>query len=166
MTTKTTTKTVNINGITVKVTVERGTWVEEIMWDGYNTGRTQTHLVDRTLITVSRDGTELTSDSSINPLPARHSQLEAAKKAGCVAMIGSSFIKPETANIIRQALAECTAENPKTPEMITLENEAAEREEAERKAYAMRMQEQRELEAMPGYCKKCHSFCYGDCQSN
>lgn len=126
MTTQTATRTIEISsGKTIKVTIERGTWEEEIRLDGTLCG-TKTHAVDRTEIALYAGSKRLAYGSALEPLPTRHSKLADAIKAGCVGIVGRElFVKPETADAIRSALEELDAENPKTAEQIAIEIQRA-----------------------------------------
>lgn len=125
MATTTKTKTININGKTVKVMLERGTWIEDIHLDGMLCG-TKMHTIDRTEIALYDGSERLAYGSTLKPLPERHPKLAEAKRAGCVGIVGHEwFVKSETADTIRIALAELEAENPKTPEQVELERDKA-----------------------------------------
>lgn len=132
MATVTKTKTISINGKTIKVTLERGTWVEDIHLDGWLCG-TKTHAVDRTEIALYDGSERLAYGASLNPLPKRHPKLSDAIKAGCVGIVGYEwFVKSETAAAITAALAELDADNPKTDEQSSIEmQEAAAKAKAE-----------------------------------
>ena len=164
MTTKTATRIISANnGKTIKVTLERGVWDEEIRLDGMLCG-TKPHLVNRTEITLYDGSKKLATSESLDPLPKRHNQLAQAIKAGCVAVIGRDcFVKQGSADAIRAALAELEVENPKTPEMIAMEQADAERERIGNENMARMAAEQREREAHIGWCKRCQDYTYGDC---
>lgn len=128
-----TTRTIETSGKTIKVTLERGTWEEEIRLDGMLCG-TETHAVDRTEIALYDGSKKLAYGSSLDALPTQHSKLNQAIEAGCVGIVGNEwFVKSKTAETIRTALAALEAENPKTIEQIAIENQET---EAKAKAYA------------------------------
>jgi hypothetical protein len=163
MTTTKATRTIEISGKTVKVTLERGTWEEEIRLDGTLCG-TKTHLVDRTEIALYQDGKMLTHGAQINPMPKQHKYLAQAIKSGSVGIIGGDwFVKADTAAQIEAAIAELEAENPKTEEMIAMEAESAERKATAERNLARMEAEERERQQNPGWCKRCGDYTYGDC---
>ncbi len=163
MTTKTTTRTIAFGQNTIKISLERGTWTEETSLDGWVCG-SKTHLVDRTEIIYYKDGKAVASGCSIDPLPKKHPKLAEILKAGCVACIGGNWmIKADTASAIRQALDEVEAENPKTPEMIVLEQEEIKLQQRREKALDEYQAERRERESHPGWCKRCQDYTWGDC---
>lgn len=126
MSTTTKSKSIKIGAKTVKVTIERGTWDETIGLDGMDCG-IKTHSIDRTEIALYDGSKKLSSGNTLSALPKQHSKLADAVKAGCVGIVGNSwFVKPETADAIRSALAELEAENPKTAEQIAIETRKAE----------------------------------------
>ena len=126
MATITKSKSIVLNGKMVKVTLERGTWVEDVRLDGALCG-TKTHVVDRTEIALYDDrDNRLSYGSTLDSMPTRHGSLKQAIEAGCVGIVGREwFVKPHTAEAIRTALAELEAENPKTPEQTAIETERA-----------------------------------------
>src|SRR3990167_5930192 len=114
MTTITASRMISTNGKMIKVTLERGTWDEEIRLDGMLCG-TRTHKVDRTEIALYDGSKKLAYGDALEPLPTRHSKLDQAIKAGCVGIVGNAwFVQSATAETIRTALAELEAELPKT----------------------------------------------------
>lgn len=120
------------SGLTIRVTVERGTWTEQKNWDGYEMG-TETHVVNRTEIALlDGSGKVLTTDSEIRPLEAGRiayaKQYKQAVESGCVGMLGKAFVKQDTADIIAQAIAEADAAAPKTAEQIAIETDETERQ--------------------------------------
>lgn len=157
-------KTIPLNGKTLKVTLERGVWDEEVHLDGTPTGTYRTYLVERTKIALYDDRKELVSGDALAPLPKQHRQLSAAVQQGCVGMVGREwFVKPATADAIRKALAELEEDNPKTARQIQLEAEAEERQRIGEENLRRMEAEQRERERHPGWCKRCQDYTYGDC---
>ena len=126
MATITKSKSIILNGKTVKVTLERGTWIEDVRLDGMLCG-TKTHVVDRTEIALYDDrDNRLSYGSTLDPMPTRHGSLKQAIEAGCVGIVGSEwFVKAETASAIRAALIELDADNPKTADQIAIETQRA-----------------------------------------
>ena len=125
MATITKTKTIDISGKTIKVTLERGTWDEQIYLDGMLCG-TKTHAVDHTEIALYDGDKRLAYGNAINGLPARHPKLAEAKKVGCVGLVGRDwFVKSETADLINSALTELERENPKTAAQVAIEKAKA-----------------------------------------
>jgi hypothetical protein len=166
MTTKTATREIKLTDTTVKVSIERGTWEEEIRLDG-TLCSTKTNAVDRTEIALYDGSKRLAYGKAIDPLPRKHSDLAKAIKAGCVGIVGGRwFIKSDTADAIRAALAELDAENPKTAEMTAIEQAEQERKRIGEQNMARIEAERRERNSHPGWCNKCHSYCYGDCTAN
>jgi hypothetical protein len=165
MTTKTSTRTIVNKSNKIVVKLERGTYERENRLDGMLTS-TDTILVNRTEIAVYVNGSLVADADRLGGMPARHNQLKEALAAGCTNMIGGKvFVKAETASAILAALEELDIENPKTDEMLALE---AEEKRIQERAQRMAIEAERlqwEIESHPGYCKKCHSYCYGDCEA-
>jgi hypothetical protein len=130
-TNKYTTTRKTTTGQTVEVTIERGTWTENVTADGMDIGLIKTHVVNTTTITL-RDaaGKTLASASEIAPLSRAYSQYAEAVKAGCVGMIGRAYIKQATYDLIVDAIAEASANAPKTAKQTEIETAEANRKAA------------------------------------
>jgi len=165
MTTKTTSTEKTMNGKTIKVTLNRGVFEEEIRLDGQLTG-TKSHLFDKLEIFLF-DGTKrLESGSKIDSIEnhTRHPNYQNAVKAGCVGLVGRNwFVKSETENVINEMIDIVASENPITEEMITLKNQEAEKELIAKKNMEAIEKMEREQEKHAGWCKICKDWTYGDC---
>ncbi|MBP8055086.1 MAG: hypothetical protein KA314_04560 [Chloroflexi bacterium] len=114
------------NGKKIEVTIERGTWTEEVHLDGSPTGTYETYTIDRTSIKMmDTTGKILASDSSVKPMSYGkiHYAKDYAKAVslGCVGMVGNAYIKQATMDLISSAIAEAEAGAPKTQEQIDIE---------------------------------------------
>lgn len=112
------------NGMTIEVTIERGTWAEQIYLDGQATGSIKVHTVNQTTIALrDASGKQLASGSELSALPKSHPHLTAAKKAGCIAWVPGTnlFARPAVADAIKSALDEANAAAPKTAKQIEIE---------------------------------------------
>jgi hypothetical protein len=117
-------------GKTIEVTIERGTWDENINLDGWDTGTVKTHLVNRTTI-ILRDvtGKVLTSGDEISMVTptAYHKNYKDLIAKGAIARIGDAFVGQATVDIINSAIAESDAATPKTARQIEIETAEAKR---------------------------------------
>lgn len=165
MTVKTTKSENKVNGKTIKVTLERGTWEEEINLDGFVCG-SKTHLVDRLEITLLDGNKRVDSGSKIDEMKnyTRHPNYNAAIKAGCVGLIGNKwFVKAETVEIINEMIKNVEKDNPITGEMIAIKNEEMKKEMIARKNLEEIEKMDRNREKHAGWCKICEDWTYGDC---
>lgn len=122
---KTDTITKTIDGKTLVVTLTRGLWDDEVNLDGHLCG-VVTRRVNRTEISLFDGNKKLASGTSLEPLPQTHRLLADAVKAGCVGIVGREwFVRPNTAEAIRSALAELETMNPKSAKQIKIEEEKA-----------------------------------------
>jgi hypothetical protein len=85
---------------------------------------------------------------------------------GAYARLGNAYISQDVYDILTGMIEELNAENEKSDEQVAIENaEAAKKQKAienEKRINA----EQAERETHDGWCNKCHSYCYGDCEAN
>jgi len=90
-----------------------------------------------------------------------------ARKQGAVAKIGGTgtYLGQKAYDAVMTLIADTDAECGKTDEFAALEREEAERKAAGEENMRRMEAEQREREKHPGWCNKCHSYCYGDCNS-
>jgi len=104
MTTITASRMISTNGKTIKVSLERGTWDEEIRLDGMLCG-TKTHPIDRTEIVIyDASGKAVASGSGLSGLSKAYNQYNEAIKRGCIGMVGKCYLMPDTYNLIASAL--------------------------------------------------------------
>lgn len=85
--------------------------------------------------------------------------------AGAVAKLGQAYLSQQVLDLVVAAMAECEAELPKSDEQIALELAAAAREESRKASEAAEVAKAAARNQHPGWCNRCHSYCYGDCQS-
>jgi hypothetical protein len=116
MTTTTTTRTIKTPATEIKITLERGTWEETISLDGMECG-SKIHSIDRISISAFVNGQRLDSNG-LKDMPANHPQ-------GATGYLGGNWwVSAATEAMIRSAIAELEAENPKTPDQIAIETAA------------------------------------------
>jgi uncharacterized Zn ribbon protein len=118
------------SGKTIEVTVERGTWNEEISLDGMATGTIKTHIIDSTnIILRDQSGKALTTGDSIDMVTPLlyHNHAELISK-GAVARIGDAYITREIVDLANDAIAECIAAAPKTAEQVAIDTANAQAE--------------------------------------
>jgi hypothetical protein len=114
------------NGKKIEVTVENGTWTEEIRLDGQATGTYNTHIVStKEIVLRDENGKVIVSSSEIKPMSYAKihysRQYPEAVEAGCVGMIDRAFIKQDTYDMVMSAIAEAEAAAPKTGRQIEIE---------------------------------------------
>ena len=85
--------------------------------------------------------------------------------AGAHARIGDTYISKDAYDIAMRMITELDAEVGKSDEQIALEQEAEERRRIGEENLDMAAEETARR-AHPGWCDKCHSYCYGDCEAN
>lgn len=123
------------SGATVAVTVERGTWDEQVSSDGWDTGIVKTHLVNKTsIVLIDATGKTLTSSDRVTPMSAAKilspRSYQDAVKAGAAGMVGSAYISRAVLDLITDAQAEAEAAAPKTAKQIEIETAEANRQAA------------------------------------
>lgn len=135
MTTKKTERIIEAGEMTIKVTIERGVWTEEVSLDGMATGTYNNHLVNRTTIALYNGKKLMASGSALQAMPKNHKSYKQAVDAGCNVYVGDAwFPKPSSEQAIRTALAEMEIENPVTAEMAEIVNADA-KSKAQRDAW-------------------------------
>jgi len=132
--------------------------------DGYkvNTGK---ETVDQLSIEVFVDGKFVTRSYNrpeiITENSARANQLRAK---GAYARLGDSFVKEEQYNMIIAALNEIEAELTPTQEFEAVRAQETEKENRKMENAKEAAAEYTQM-IRNGFCPKCHSYCYGDCES-
>lgn len=120
-------------GSVIEVTVERGTWVEKINADGWDTGLTKTHVINNTSIVLrDKTGKQLAEgdDVSLVTPTAHFKNYKELIAKGAIARVGDAFVGQVTLNLINDALAEADAATPRTPCQIEIETKEAEQKAA------------------------------------
>ena len=114
-------------GKSIEVTIERGTWTEEVHLDGSPTGTYKTHAIDRTDIVLrDQSGKRLMSGSKIEMVtPMFYKNYKELIAKGAVARIGDAYITQEIVDLVNDAAAEAEAAAPKTAEQVEIENAKA-----------------------------------------
>jgi len=126
---KTTVTKTTKSGGTIETTVERGTWTEKVLSDGWDTGSTKTHLVDnKRIILRDKPGKVIASGDGISEISRTfYRNYDELVAKGAVARVGDAFIGQDTLDLINEALAEASEKTPKTDEQIEIETAKAER---------------------------------------
>ncbi len=160
MTTKTATTK---SGKTIKVEITRRVQDKTNYSDGFGivTGR---EIVDITEITLLDGNKVLTTGHSVKLLNQKYDSKMIA--AGAFARVGDAYLTKENYDLLVSLIAEVEAETPKSEEQIEIEREQEQRKADQEAALEAEYSEQKERESHPGYCKKCGSYCYGDCGAN
>lgn len=116
-------------GSTVEVTIERGTWVEKVTSDGWDTGSTKTHLVDSKRIVLRNKGgkTIASGDGTDEISPMFYRNYDELVAKGAVARVGDAFIGQGTLDLINDALAEADGKTPKTDRQVEIETAEADK---------------------------------------
>jgi hypothetical protein len=97
---------------------------------------------------------------------ARPDRFSGKFPAGAYARVGDAYITQEIYDAAMGIIAELDAEVSKTEEQIALEQAEAERKRIGEENLARMEAEYKERSNHPGWCDKCHSYCYGDCEAN
>lgn len=117
-------------GNTIEVTIERGTWDENINSDGWDTGLTRTHVINNTSIVLrDKTGKQLAEgdDVSLVTPTAYFKNYKELIAKGAIARVGDAFIGQTTLDLINEALAEADAATAKTPRQIEIETAETEK---------------------------------------
>lgn len=109
-------------GNTIEVTVENGTWDENINLDGWDTGSIKTHLIHHTNIAIKDGSKILTSADTIRPL----GKFDKSAPVSAIAKLGNAYIGQKAHDLIVSAIAEAEANAPKTARQIEIETAEAE----------------------------------------
>lgn len=163
-------KTAETANSTIKVTLTRTVNTETAYLDGYDlpVGRKVYERVE-VVITSKRSGASVRTSGEPNDMPFLYAYTGKSKTErdlmakGAGARCGDANISREIYDLVISLIAVAAAETPKTDEQVALEQDATERK-ARGDANLERMaQEDAERREHPGWCDKCHSYCYGDC---
>lgn len=113
---------------TIEVTIERGTWDEEISLDGWKTGSIKTHVVNEQRIVLrDKNGKALASGNGISEMNrVLYRNYDELVAKGAIARVGDAFIGQDTLDLINEAIAEAEENAPKTDRQIEIETAEAE----------------------------------------
>ena len=176
MATITKTKTVDFGAVKVNIKIEKGTWIEQKYFDGYETG-TETHIIDRFTIEMVNGANKKSSNAKPTVISDDSRSLGGIRdnmaKAGCYYACDMSGIgfKKESGDKVLEAIAELEAEvaadidDQTEKEIAEIEKTEAEKESKARKIAAEEA-ERYEKNIESGMCPKCGTWCYGDCGAN
>ncbi len=109
-----------------------------------------------TTIEIIRDGKVVATGNRIDTNISAD-----AKKAGGYAQVGSAVLLKEVCEKIAALIIEATEEAEKDEEYTEVKNEETEADEKEMAIIRNAKPETRGS----GWCNKCKSYCYGDCES-
>lgn len=84
---------------------------------------------------------------------------------GAYARIGNGYISREMYDAITAAISDLDAELGKTDEQIAIEQAEIERKQIADENLARLEAEYIARQNHSGWCNKCHSYCYGDCEA-
>ena len=163
----TATKTIkmdNGNIITVKLTREVSDKVAYA--DGYNikTGREKYERYEISMYHAQSGKTIKTSE--VGQLWELSKSDMEAKKQGAVAKLGNAYLGEKTYAVVTKLIAAVDAEVGRSDEFVAFEQAEIERKRIGDENMRRMEDEQRQREKHPGWCNKCHSYCYGDCTAN
>ena len=155
--TTTTTKQVTTDsGKIITVSIERGTWTTNNTLDGQVTSA-GTHLVNNLTITIVANG----KTASTSQRPSLVTKNDKAPAGAYAHLMSVGYMTEQVYNTIMTLLAEIEAEAGKTAEYIAIEQAQIAKMNKIEADWA-------EADQTPkggGWCEKCQSNCYGDCQS-
>jgi hypothetical protein len=116
-------------GSTIEVTVERGTWDEEISLDGWKTGSVETHTVDsKRIVLRDKNGKALASGNGVSEIDrAFYWNYDELVAKGIAGRVGDAFVGQEACALINEASAEAEKNASKTDRQIEIETTEAER---------------------------------------
>ena len=132
--------------------------------DGQNI-QTGKKTVDRLEIILNVDGVRRGSDK-VAPRVITKSAFgryyEKLVQAGAYARLGNMYISRDNYQMIMAALAEIESELTETAEYAEVKAAEAAKE-AEKEANILASKKDYEKKMASGWCPKCESYCYGDC---
>jgi len=135
-------------------------------WDGYelNKGR---KIYERYDVTIKAYGQTFHGNGylrTVKDSPQFHHVPEGVYARGC-----DIWLSKQTYDAIAAMKQELDEELPKSDEYLTLKakeiREAKAAKEAEERNIARMEAEHKARQRHPGWCNKCHSYCYGDCSA-
>ena len=154
----------NGNIITVKLTREVSDKVAYA--DGYNlkTGREKYERYEISMYHAQSGKTIKANE--ISQLWEMSKRDMEAKKQGAVVKLGDAYLGQKAYDVLTALILAANAEVGKSDEFIALEQAETEKERIGDENMRRMEDEQRQREKHPGWCNKCHSYCYGDCTAN
>jgi len=158
----------------IEITLTR--WVIESTkyFDGYDMGsKTETHEEYKVVLTSKANNAQV----AMTGKPGDYAFFDVIDRrynknapAGAYARLNNAYLGQESYDIAMRMIADLSAELSINQEYNALKAaEAALAAEAERNAEAVDRAEAVEAAARrshPGWCEKCQSYCYGDCDAN
>ena len=117
-------------------------------------------------MTVEKNGKKAKCNDKNFFYPLRKEEIERMGNAMIFARFGNTYVSEPVYNVIKTVLAEAKAacEEPEEFGVVrTKEIARTEKEGREAREYAKIVAARK---AHPGWCDKCQSYCYGDCQAN
>jgi len=121
--------------------------------------------IDRLEIVLSVDGVRRDSGSNEPKVITKSAfgrYYEELVQAGAYARLGNMYISRDNYHLVMTALAEIEAELTETAEYAEVKAAEAAKE-AEKEANILASKKDYEAKTRNGWCPKCESYCYGDC---
>jgi hypothetical protein len=155
------TKTAETEKAKIEVTLARDVTDETAYLDGWDlpTGERKAVEIWDVKVTILESGHVMWTTGK--PGDGQLLKQEQTKYGTAYKMSTNNYIGPAIYAVVQSLMAALDAEMPKTDEQIALE--AAEAKRIAAKTAAFRPAEQEPAHGVNGYCRKCHSYCYGDC---
>jgi hypothetical protein len=160
-----TTTTKTIDGLTVTVKVTKKVSSKTAYADGWNVDLGK-ETYENTTITIEKDGKKAfcddmnffhVVDDRYNSIRKQHPQ--------AYARFGDTYISEKVYNTIKEVKDEAEAACQEDVEFVEIKaTEERKKEEQEKEMEKIETME-RERQNHPGWCNKCHSYCYGDCEA-
>lgn len=148
------------NGVKVTVSYEKAV----VYADNYNKIGASTHNFVK--MTIEFNGQKITNNdlgffSIIDRSVGRNDELD--KRA--YARFGDHFISEATYKLVKSALDEAKADAKESDEYKATKKSEEIRQDRENKEDAKYAKITKNREKHVGWCDKCQSYCYGDCQA-
>lgn len=155
------------NGTIITVSIRRNVITQQNTLDGWVTSE-ERKAVDYFVVNVRNKAAKINSSieslDRLVELPSGHDMT----KKGAYAAFGKGYLTQATYEAVAKAIAKAEAQCMPSAEWHELKAEEAKKEE-QRKAQAEQnkkdAQEDRNNKKANGYCFKCGSYCYGDCEA-
>jgi len=162
MTTKTLTRDTKSATITVKMT--RKVVDKTVNLDGHRISSGREIYEDQVITITSKANGKQHYGHSLSKIDHDNPAYRNVP-AAAYGMVNRVYLGKASYETIAQMIAELDAEIGKTDEQIELEAEAQRQQEIAQANIDRMAAEYAERRQHPGWCDKCQSYCYGDCQS-
>lgn len=162
-------KEFEVNEAKIEIELTREVVENNRYFEGYDMGK-EKKSVQRVSIKVTKNGTTISANgeefgetfvcSEVTPMFNKNMYSKGAR-----GRIGDAYVGQELYDAICKAYAELDAEVTKSEEYVAIEKKQNPESPIYTEEELAKMPEEIEQNNHLGYCHKCHSYCYGDCEA-